>query len=337
MKALFVTNRAPRHQKIAMQAAPDFLDLTMLEAPDRAAILAHVADAEVLISERSGTIDAGIIEAGGKLRLVQRLGRFTHDIDAEAVARAGAALCFCPLLVSTLVSEHVMMQVLALAKTYREAAEIMLRPGDWAEPKKCDENYFAYNWTGRAGMRALAESTVGIVGLGEIGADVARRLRGFGSRVLYYKRTRLPEAVEAELGVAYAGLDEIRAESDFLCLLAPHGPGAGESVDRAYIARMKPGAFLVSTGASTVLKEEDVAAAVLDGRLAGVAADGFVYEPAPLDSPLLRLAREHPQANVILSPHIAGGVASNDVAARSREFENIRRLKDGRPLLHRVV
>ncbi|MET3791409.1 NAD(P)-dependent oxidoreductase [Aquamicrobium terrae] len=337
MKALFLTNRAPRHQKIAMQAAPDFLDMTMLEAPSRDSILANIADAEVLITERSGVIDAGIVEAGRKLRLVQRLGRFTHDIDVAAVERAGAALCFSPLLVSTLVSEHVVMQVLALAKTYREAAHAMLQPGDWPQPRKCDENYFAYNWTGRTGMRTLADSTVGIVGLGEIGADVARRLQGFGCEVLYYKRNRLPEAVEAELGIAYADLDAIRARSDFLCLLTPHSPGAGESIDRAYIDRMKPGAFLVSTGASTVLKEADVAEAVLDGRLAGVASDGFVYEPAPLDSPLLSLAREHPQANVILSPHIAGGVASNDVAARAREFENIRRLKDGRPLLYRLV
>ncbi len=337
MKALFVTSRAPRHQKIALEAAPDFLDVTLLDSPDRDTILANIGDAEVLISERSGVIDAGIIKAGRKLRLVQRLGCFTHDIDAGAVQKAGAALCFFPLLVSTLVSEHVVMQILALAKTYREAAHVMQQPGAWAEPQKCDENYFAYNWTGRAGMRTLADSTVGIVGFGEIGADVARRLQGFGCKVLYYKRNRLPEGVEAELGVTYAGLDHIRADSDFLCLLTPHSAGAGQSIDRAYIEKMKPGAYLISTGASTVLKEADVADAVLSGRLAGMAADGFVYEPAPLDSPLLRLAKAHPQANVILSPHIAGGVASNDVAARAREFENIRRLKNGQPLLHRLV
>ncbi|MFC4299493.1 MAG: NAD(P)-dependent oxidoreductase [Castellaniella sp.] len=337
MKALFLTNRAPRHQRIALQAAPDFLQVEMLESPDRAAILSRVAEADVLISERSGVIDDEIIAAGGKLRLIQRLGLFTHDIDLEAARAAGIAVCCAPLLVSTLVSEHVAMQILSLAKLYREAACVMLQPGDWAEPKKCDENYFAYNWTGRAGIRTLADSTVGIIGLGEIGADLARRLQGFGCTVLYYKRRRLPEAVEQELSIAYADLEEIRARSDFLCLLRPHGPGAGESIDAAFIAGMKAGAFLISTGASTVLKEADVAAAVLSGRLAGLACDGYVYEPAPLDSPLLTLAREHPQANVILSPHIAGGIASNDVAARSREFDNIRRLREGRPLLHRLV
>ncbi|MGO4836854.1 NAD(P)-dependent oxidoreductase, partial [Rhizobiaceae sp. 2RAB30] len=216
-------------------------------------------------------------------------------------------------------------------------AHAMLQPGDWPEPRKCDENYFAYNWTARRGMRTLADSTIGIVGLGEIGADLARRLQEFGCEVLYHKRNRLPEAVETELSVSYADLDTIRARSDFLCLLVPHGPGAGESIGRAFIEKMKAGAFLVSTGASTVLNEADVAEAVLKGRLAGVASDGFVFEPAPLDSPLLALARDHPEANVILSPHIAGGLASNDIAARAREFENVRRLNDGRPLLHRLV
>lgn len=337
MKALFLTSRAPRHQQIALQAAPDFLQVTLLESPDHATILSHMADVEVLISERSGSIDADIIQAGPKLRLIQRLGQFTHDIDLKAAKAAGVAVCHMPLLVSTLVSEHVMMQILALAKTYREAAHIMLQRGDWAAPRKCDENYFAYNWTGRSGMRTLAESTVGIIGFGEIGADVARRLRAFGARVLYYKRSRLPAELEAKLSVEYADLDQIRAESDFLCLLQPHGPGAGESIGRDFIAKMKRNAFLISTGASTVLKEADVAAAVLSGQLAGLACDGYVHEPAPFDSPLLTLAREHSQANVILSPHIAGGVASNDVAARSREFENVRRLKDGRPLLHPLV
>lgn len=337
MKALFLTSRAPRHQQIARQAAPDFLDVTMLESPDRDEILAHLPSADILISERSGVIDAAMVAAGKKLRLVQRLGRFTHDIDAQALQRAGIPLCYCPLLVSTLVSEHVIMQILALAKTYREAAHVMLQPGDYPEPRKCDENYFAYNWTQRTGMRALADSTVGIIGFGEIGADVARRLQPFGCKVLYNKRNRLPEDVEQALGITYADADALCAQSDFLCLLKPHGPGAGESIDAAFIARMKADAYLISTGASTVLKESDVAQAVLDGRLAGLACDGFVYEPAPLDSPLLRLAREHPQANVILSPHIAGGLASNDVAARRREFENIRRLAEGRPLLHRVV
>ncbi len=337
MKALFLTSRAPRHQQIARQAAPDFLDVTMLESPGRDEILAHLPSADILISERSGVIDAAMVAAGKKLRLVQRLGRFTHDIDAQALQRAGIPLCYCPLLVSTLVSEHVIMQILALAKTYREAAHVMLQPGDYPEPRKCDENYFAYNWTQRTGMRALADSTVGIIGFGEIGADVARRLQPFGCKVLYNKRNRLPEDVEQALGITYADADALCAQSDFLCLLKPHGPGAGESIDAAFIARMKADAYLISTGASTVLKESDVAQAVLDGRLAGLACDGFVYEPAPLDSPLLRLAREHPQANVILSPHIAGGLASNDVAARRREFENIRRLAEGRPLLHRVV
>ena len=337
MEALFLTNRAPRHQKIALQAAPDFLDITIIEAPSRVDILANITGKEVLISERLGSIDAEIIAAADNLKLVQRLGRFTHDIDIEAVRKSGAALCWQPLLVSTLVSEHVLMQVLALAKTYREAAHAMLQPGDWSAPKKCDENHFAYNWTKRQGMKTLADCVVGILGFGEIGASVAQLLRTFGCRVLYNKRNPLPEAVENEFGCRYADLDRIRAESDFLVLLMPHSPGAGESIGADFIKGMKSGACLISTGASTLLNEAEAAQALVSGHLSGLAVDGFVYEPAPLSSPLLALAMERPDLNLILSPHIAGGVSSNDVNARSREFENIRRLQAGRPLLHQIA
>ena len=111
----------------------------------------------------------------------------------------------------------------------------------------------------------------------------------------------------------------------------------GESVNAAYLRKMKAGAYLISTGASTVLNEKDVAEAVCSGQLGGIAVDGFVFEPAPPDGELLKLARDLPGGNVILTPHIAGGVASNDVTARAMEFENIRRLQDGRDLLYRQV
>ena len=159
----------------------------MLESPAKSEIIQNLPGTEVLITERSGRIDDEIIQAGGDLKLIQRLGRFTHDIDLEAARAQGVAVASFPLLVSVLVSEHVLMQVLALAKTVREAGHAIQQAGDWPAPRKCDENYFAYNWTGRTGIRTLSDATVGIIGLGEIGADVARRLQPFGARVLYHK------------------------------------------------------------------------------------------------------------------------------------------------------
>ena len=99
----------------------------------------------------------------------------------------------------------------------------------------------------------------------------------------------------------------------------------------------KPGACLISTGASTILNERDAGDAIRSGQLGGLAVDGFVYEPAPHDSPLLKLARERPCGNIVLTPHIAGGIASNDVAARAREFGNIVSLAQGQTLRHRVA
>ncbi|AWC26017.1 Putative 2-hydroxyacid dehydrogenase (plasmid) [Aminobacter sp. MSH1] len=337
LKVLFATFRAPRHQKIAMEAAPEGLDITMCEAPSRAELLEQLPLADVFISERSGLIDADMLAAGRRLRLVQRLGRMTHDIDADAARKAGIPVCRWPLRGCSMVAEHAMMQVLSLVKASREAEHALVATPDWGTPpKKCDENHFAYNWTERRKIRSLAGATVGILGFGEIGAELAVRLRAFDCEVLYNKRSRLPAAVEAEFGVEYADIDSIRARSDVLCILLPHGEGIGEMIDHAFIEQMKPGAYLVSTGASTVLNEADVAAAYRVGILSGVATDGWTWEPVPRDNPLLRLA-DDPQANVVFTPHIAGGVRSNDRSMRELEWENIRRLMDGRELRHRVA
>ncbi|WP_112322962.1 NAD(P)-dependent oxidoreductase [Oceanibium sediminis] len=337
LTVLIVTNRAPRHQEILKSAAPEGLAITTLEAPSREEILAHLPSADVLISERSGKVDAEMIAAGKRLKLIQRLGRMVYDIDLDAARAAGVPVCRFPLRGCSMVAEHALMQILNLIKTFRESSAILHEDCDWGqEPRKCDENYFAYNWTDRRGIGSLAGSTVGILGFGEIGIELAHRLRACDSEVLYNKRTPLPASVEEEFNVAFSDLETIKARADVLVSLLPHGPGMGECIDSAFIAGMKEGAYLVSTGASTILNEADVARAYAQGRLAGVATDGWTWEPVPRDNPLLRLARD-PMANVVLTPHVAGGVRSNDQAMRRLEWENLRRLMAGEPLVNRVA
>lgn len=335
-KTVYITARAPRHQRVALEAAPAALDIVMLESPSRETVLAELTDAEFLVSERSGVVDAGMIAAGPHLRLIQRIGSLAHDIDLEAARGAGVPVCCWPLRGCVMVAEHVIAQILALAKRLREVSHIAMQAGDWGQSRQCDENTFAYNWSGRSGFRGLMDSTVGIVGFGEIGAEVARRLRAFHSRVLYHKRSRLPQAVERDLGVEYADLDAVRARSDFLCILVPHSSATGRMVDRDFIAGMKPGACLVSTGASTVLEEADVAEAVRSGHLGGLATDGYLWEPIRADNPLLELTRD-PLANVLLTPHTAAGEQSGSLNLRVSEYTNLVNVLEGRPLLHRLA
>lgn len=339
LKVLLATNRPPVHQARAIALAPEGAEVTVVSPPTRDALIEALADYDVLVTERLGDIDGEIIGRGKRLRLIQRLGRMTHDIDMTAAKAAGIPVCNWPLPACVMVAEHVVMQILTLARRVREGEDILRRPpATELEPRRCDANYFAINWTKRENIKPLFSSTVGIMGFGEIGIELATRLQSFGCKVLYNKRNRLPEAVEEQFGVEYAGGDEIRAASDFLCLLLPHVESKNGFVDSAFLSGMKPGAFLISSGASSTLNEADVASAYRAGRLGGVATDGWNWEPLLPDNPLLALA-DDPAANVVFTPHTAGGsIREEDIREnQKRVWQNIANLIAGKPLKNRVA
>jgi len=334
---VFVTSRPPIHQRLALEAAPDELDVMMLVSPSTDEICAAVAEAEFLISERSGVIDSRIIDAGRGLQLIQRLGSQAHDIDLDAADAADVPVCTWPVPHSSMVAEHVVMQMLTLAKRAREGSDVVVAAGDeWGPPQRSDADTFAINWSGRTGIRQIRDSTVGIVGLGEIGTEVARLLRIFDCTLLYNRRNRLPDWIEGRLGVSYAALDELLARSDFVCLLLPHSPETEGIADAGFVARMRPGSFLISAGASTLLDEEAVAQGYTSGHLAGVATDGYRWEPVRSDNPLVVLAAD-PRANVVLTPHAAQADLVLNADLRRGDYTNLVATLEGRPLRHRLT
>ena len=235
-----------------------------------------------------------------------------------------------------MVAEHVMMQILSLVKRARPASVVVAEADDrWGEPKLCDADTFAINWSGFGGVRQLSGATVGIVGFGEIGTALSQLLQPFGCAVLYHRRTPLPGVAEERLGVGYADLDHLLERSDIVVVLLPHSPETEGSVDTSFISRMRPRSFFVSAGASTLLDEEAVAAGYTSGHLAGIAADGFRWEPVRPDNPLVLLAAD-PSANVTLTPHTAQADLVLDVDLRRHEFTNLSALIHGHPLQHRV-
>jgi lactate dehydrogenase-like 2-hydroxyacid dehydrogenase len=325
-----------RHQQAALRAAPRILDITVLRYPDRRALLKHLADAEYWISERTGRIDAGLIEAAPHLKLILRLGSLWHDIDVHAAEAARVAVCTWPLRGTIRVAEHIVMQMLALSKKLRETEAIALEASaGWGASRRTDEDTFAYNWSRRERVDGLWGRTVGILGFGEIGAELARRLLGWGCTVLYHKRQRLPPAVEADLGVSYAAPEALAAQSTHVVNLLPYTAQTDGWLDAAFLDRMQDGAYLVSCGSGSVIDEAALAQAIRSGRLGGAALDTYEWEPIRTDNPLLALAREG--ANVLLTPHVAAGAPAASHQRRSDEFTNIVRHVEGRPPLHRIV
>lgn len=336
-KTLFITHRGLRHQQAALEAAPAELEVTMRRSPSKEEIIALLPEMEFLISERTGEIDADIIAAGKKLRLIQRLGSQTYDIDLEAARAAGIPVCYLPVRSCIMVAEHMLLQMLALAKRLREVMDLTLEADDFGQPpKRCDEDYFAYNWTGRENILGLWGATVGILGMGEIGTELARRLRGFGCTVLYNKRNPLPEAAERELNVQFAGVDDMLARSDYVCMLLPFFPETEQSLSRDFFAKMKPGSIFVSCGGSGVVDEEALAEALRSGHLYGAAVDTYTFEPIAPDDPLLPLARD-PRANIVLTPHTAAGTVAAASSERYGDYTNIMRVLHGEPLVGRLV
>jgi phosphoglycerate dehydrogenase-like enzyme len=170
------------------------------------------------------------------------------------------------------------------------------------------------------GVADLLESTVGIVALGDIGAEIARRVRPFGPRIVYHQRRRHSEQVEKSLGVHYMGLDELIETVDYLILVVPQTAQTENMLSRERIARMKPGACVINVGRGGLIDEEALCEALRDNRLAAAGLDVFRMEPVPESNPLLQLP------NVVLSPHMAGGSSERywkvDIAG---VLENIRR------------
>jgi phosphoglycerate dehydrogenase-like enzyme len=335
---LFITHRGLMHQQAALNAAPHDLNVTMLRSPSKEQILSFLPGVEFLISERSGSIDADIIQAGVDLRLIQRLGSQTQDIDLDAARAAGIPVCYLPIRTCIMVAEHMMMQMLGLSKQIREVMEITISAENYGqEPARCTEDTFAYNWSGREDIRGLWQSTVGILGMGEIGFELARRLRNFGCKVLYNKRNPLPSHTERELNVHYAERDELLASSDYLCILLPLLPETDQSLNSDFFAKMKPGACFVSSGGSGVIDEKALAEAISSGRLYGAAVDNFTWEPIRKDCPLLEPARQL-RSNVILTPHMAAGTvpaAQRDL--RVDDYQNITLLLNSQELEFRLV
>ncbi|MCP4211009.1 MAG: hypothetical protein GY764_05965 [Halieaceae bacterium] len=335
-KTVFTSERGHRHQQAALGAAPDILDITMLRQPERDTLVAALEHARYFISERVGTIDADMIQAAPELKLILRLGSLTYDIDVQAAKQAGVVVCRWPVGSVIRVAEHLVMQMLALSKKLRETEAIALAASsEWGESKRTDEDTFAYNWSQRTNVQGLWQKTIGIMGFGEIGAELARRLQGWDANVLYSKRRRLPAEVEAELDIDYVDEDTLFDQSDIVAMLLPYFPQTDLLIDATYFSRMKEGACIVGCGSGSVINEADLVTALRSGKLAGAALDTFEWEPIRPDNPLIPLAESG--ANVLLTPHVAAGGFAAASRERIADYTNIINHIEGKPLRYRIV
>ena len=281
-------------------AALDPADVRLIDTT--AALRANLAEADALVLE-SLPLSAEEIAAAPRLKAVQKYGIGLRQIDAEALAARRIKLLTLRRRANIACAEHAIGLMLAQAKmTTRLAGRIsverLAEVGYRYQPFD-RRNTPNSNWARIPGVRMLHGATLGIIGLGEIGREIAQRAAAFGMRVIYTQRHQLAEAEERALGVVYAPLAELLAASDWVIPQLPGGAALRHLIGGAELARMKPGACIVNVSRPDVIDRAALLEALRSGRLGGFALDPQYEAPGRSDDELLAFD------NVILTPHIA--------------------------------
>jgi phosphoglycerate dehydrogenase-like enzyme len=331
-RVIFTTERGTFHQEMARADAPPVVRVVMLRQPDTATLHKALQHADYWISERVGTITAADLDAAPNLKLIQRLGRWTHDIDLQAAHERGIIVCATPVDGAIAVAEHLMLQTLYLLKRVPQTTRALLsRASQHTASKRTDEDTFRFNWTQQRDLRGLHGATVGIMGFGEIGTELALRLRGWDCRVVYHKRRQLPQTVERQWGIEYADPATLYRQSDVLVNLLPYTPDTEGLLNADVFAQLPRGAIVVSAGSGSVIDETALADAVRSKQLSGAALDTYEYEPIQADNPLLALQQDG--HNVLLTPHIAG---LGGTVGRLHDYANLLYHMAGQPVTHQI-
>ncbi len=301
--------------------------MEVVNAADDSEARDHMADADAFF----GKITPPLLAAAPRLRWVQSsTASLEHYIFPELIAHP-CVLTNMRGLFSDVIADQVFGYVLCFARNLHQYI-LQQMCGHWAPVGGEDARVgFAtgpgvINAIDRAHMH-LSDATLGIVGFGGIGAEVARRGLAFGMRVLAVD----PVPKETPPGVAGVWpaerLPDLLAQSDFVVIAAPHTPRTVKMFRRPQFQQMKPTAYLINVGRGAIVDLEDLTAALRAGEIAGAGLDVFEVEPLPAEHPLWSMA-----GKVILTPHVAG--YSPRIAERHLGvlLENVRRFVRGEPL-----
>ena len=274
----------------------------------RVRLLELMAEAEALVV-RSGTrVDRELLEAAPNLRVVARAGVGVDNIDLEEASRRGVLVVNTPFANSVSAAEHAFALMLSQARNI-PAADASLRSGAW------DRAAF--------GGVELAGKTLGLAGLGRIGALVAERALAFGMEVLAYDPYITIEQAAAA-GAELTGWDDLLARSDFISLHLPRTPETENLLDGAAFEKTKPGVRVINASRGGIIDEDALAEAVRSGRAAGAALDVYAEEPLT-GGPLVDL----PQ--VVLTPHLGASTAEAQDKAGLHAAEAVAAALSGRP------
>ena len=272
-------------------------------------------DADAVIVKNT-IVDKDFLNKCPNVKMIQKEGLYPENIDLDEVRNRGIALATYSLPSSVAVSEQAMALMLACAKkvvlghhltvtgAYREIG---------VEPFVTSQRHHNFQWMKIPGLQELYGMTLGILGFGTIGQEIAVRAKAFGMNIIYYKRHQLPEKMEQDFDVTYVSKEELFQQSDYVIVVVPLTEETEKIVGKKELELMKPTAYFINVCRGGVVDEEALVDAVKNKKIYGAALDVFVQEPVPYDHPYLLLE------NVTFSPHIGGGKGGG----REREVRSV--------------
>ncbi len=258
---------------------------------------------------RSSKVPRETIEAAHGLKLIIRAGAGTDTIDVGMATRRGIRVCNCPGMNSVAVAELTIGMMIALDRRIVEETD--------------DLRHRVWNKKEYSKARGLKGRTLGILGMGRIGYEVARRAKSFDMRILYTDVTERPE-IENELGITRVEMNDLLTQSDFLTLHVPGGEETTHLINEETLSKMKPTAFLINCSRGGVVDEHALGAAINAGHIAGAALDVYEFEPSADDrefkDPILDVRRVYGTHHIGASTEQAQTAVATETVRIVRDF-----------------
>jgi len=268
----------------------------------------HVPDTDILIVE-SSNVGPTELALATRLKIVQNFGQLHFNVDAKACAARGIEVLTLRRRTNIAMAEHTMTLLLSMAKrmpliTGLVTTDRLAQAGYPIRPY--DKRHTAGANFGRIPqLKTISGMRLGLLGLGEIGYEVAPLANAFGMQVSYHKRSRLPISLEESLRLKYLSLETLFAENDFVSVHIPFNEETTGLVNKKLLELMPSGSFLINTSRAQIVNEKDLIEVLQTGHIAGVGLDVMRQEPAAENDPLLQI----PQ--VLVTPHLGGASRMN--------------------------
>jgi phosphoglycerate dehydrogenase-like enzyme len=317
IKVLYFNHGGQDLYDLVKSSSKPGIEIVTLETGSEEERLAKIADCDAVIVG-SFALERRFIDAARRLRFVHHQGVGYHDtVDIAALRERQIALAIAPGGTSIGVAEHTLMMMLGVGKRLA-FVDAEMRAGRWHTNDL------------RAESHQLTGATVGIVGLGRIGKELARMLTVFRTTTLYHDIVDMPAEVERDLKVRRVGLDELLTRSDIVTLHVPLTKDTRHLIDTAALKKMKRGAYLINNARGPVVSEAALVEALKSGHLGGAGLDTYEVEPPPGITPLAQFR------NVVLTPHHAPGTIEAMKLKMDDIFANIDRFRRGEALVDRI-